>query len=293
MPLRYLFQRWLQQAARQKLHETVSEAARHQFQQTEAAVHEPSTGQPCSVGLVFALSIESGGLEHMLTQVITTHGAGFVAKQGLLRDRPTVVVQAGAGLQAAAQATGALIDGVRPRWIVSAGFAGGLSPQIRRHDIVVADSLVDPTGTVQPLTLAIAPAELWQLPRVQVGRLLTVDQVVRLPAEKRAWGERTGALAVDMESAAVAAVCREHRVGFLAIRVITDPWDEQLPEDIETLARQKSSLSRMGAAVGATLNRFSAVQDMYRLRENSLAASDRLARFLVATLPRLTAGGRD
>lgn len=289
MPFRYLLRNWLQQAARQKLQETVVEAARRELHQTPAS-QEASAGQPCPVGLVFALNIESGGLEDLLSEIVTTRGAGFVAKRGLLQDRPTVLVEAGAGLKAAARATGAVIDGLRPAWIVSAGFAGGLASQIRRHDIVVADSLIDAAGTIQPLELLVPPAELRQLPGVHVGRLLTVDQVLRSPAEKQVWGQRTGAVAVDMESTAVAAVCREHQVGFLAVRIITDPWDEQLPEDIEKLVRQKTSMSRFGAAVGAALNRPGSVKDMYRLRENSLLASDRLARFFAALLPRLTAG---
>ena len=39
-----------------------------------------------------------------------------------------------------------MIDAYRPRLVVSAGFAGGLDPRLRRHDLVVATSLVNALG---------------------------------------------------------------------------------------------------------------------------------------------------
>ena len=44
-------------------------------------------------------------------------------------------------------------------------------------------------------------------------------------------GQATGALAVDMETSAVAAVAGARNMGFLAVRCITDTSGEDLPEE--------------------------------------------------------------
>jgi adenosylhomocysteine nucleosidase len=287
MVLRYLLRNWLQQAAQQKIRETVSEAARRGISPEAAQSETSAEPQRCDIGAVFALSIESGGLEDLLGGLVTTKGHGFTAKQGNLQGRKVVLLEAGAGLKSAAAATELLIAGHQPQWVISAGFAGGLSPNLKRHDILMADSLVDEAGNGLTIDLKVDPASLSQSRGVHVGRLLTVDRIVRLPSEKQKLGQTTQALAVDMESFAVAEVCRRHQVRFLAVRVISDPHDEQLPHDIERLVRQTTSLSRLGAAVGTVWQRPGSIKDMYQLRESSLIATDRLAKFLAGTIQQL------
>lgn len=294
MVLRFLLRNWLQQAAHEKLRETVSAAAREGLSAGEeasasrqASQADPHAVPACHVGVVFALSIESGGLEDLLGNVVATRGHGFTAKQGRYGKLGTVLIEAGAGLQAAARATEALIAGHRPAWVISAGFAGGLSRELKRFDIVIANSIVDEAGNRLTLNLKGDLSPLAQQFHVHIGPLACVDRVLQSPDEKRLLGEASQALAVDMESYAVADVCRQRQVQFLAIRVISDPWDEQLPGDIERLVRQKTNFSRLGAAVGAVWQRPGSLKDMYQLRENSLVASDRLAKLLVWLMPQL------
>ncbi len=115
---------------------------------------------------------------------------------------------------------------------------------------------------------------------VHRGPLLTADHVVRLPEERKSLFQRYGALAVDMETFAVAEVCRRRQVAFSSIRVINDLADERLPRDVEHLLAQKTGAARLGAALGAVWQRPASLKDMYQLRENALIASGRLAQFL-------------
>jgi adenosylhomocysteine nucleosidase len=117
--------------------------------------------------------------------------------------------------------------------------------------------------------------------------LVTVDGIVRQPEERKALAEKYSALVCDMESFAVAEACREQGVPFLAVRVISDAVDDQLPPEIEHLLKQKSLAGKLGAAAGAVLQRFSAAKDLWKLREDALKASDRLAKFLVGMVERL------
>jgi adenosylhomocysteine nucleosidase len=85
----------------------------------------------------------------------------------------------------------------------------------------------------------------------------------------------------------VAEACRNENVPLLAIRVISDAVDDELPPEIEYLLAQKSLAGKLGAATGAFLKRFSAAKDLWRLREDALKASDRLAKFLEGVVKQL------
>ena len=288
---RNLLRGWLSRTAHQKVREKVVEAARQKVDEAtcEDVQAEQGAGQrpPCDVGVVFALGIESGGLEDLLQKTVTIRGHGFVARRGRLRGRNVVVIRSGPGREAAARATEALIDGHRPQWIISSGFAGGLSAELARNDLLMADTIVDPQGDRLSIDLRVDPESLRRRPGVHVGPLLTSDRVVRLPAEKRELGDKHQAVAVDMETYAVADVCRRRRFRFLAVRVIGDAVDEELAPEVRGLLKQKSKTAKLGAVLGAVWRRPSSVKDMYRLRENALVASDRLAKFLAATIEQL------
>jgi adenosylhomocysteine nucleosidase len=194
------------------------------------------------------------------------------------------VARSGPGRENAARATECLIDGHEPKWVLSCGFAGGLSPKLARHDLVMVDRLADVEGNRLDLELQVDREWLARTPGVHVGRLLTADRVVRLPDEKRSLGQKYEAVAVDMETFAAAEACRRRKTRFMAIRIISDAVDDELPEDIEKLLRQKTTAGRLGAAVGSIWRRPSSVKDMYRLKENALVASDKLAKFLAGVI---------
>ena len=86
--------------------------------------------KPCHFGIVFALGIESGSLEDLLSGAIRIRGSGFFIKEGGLKGRRVAIIRSGPGLENAAQAAEVLIDGHRPQIVVSAGFAGGLDPRL-------------------------------------------------------------------------------------------------------------------------------------------------------------------
>jgi adenosylhomocysteine nucleosidase len=235
---------------------------------------------------VFALGIESGCFEDLLEGAVAIRGDRFGVREGGLHGRRVVVIVAGAGQDAARRATEVLIDGHAPQCVISAGFAGALCRDLPRGAILIADRVLGAQGEELPLDLpAGLPAKVvGQIAGQEIrrGPLLTLDHVVRSPDERRVLFDRCGGLAVDMESFAVAEVCRRRQVPLLAIRVVSDPLDEQLPHEVAHLLAQKSKAGRLGAVLRAVWRRPASVKDMYRLAENALVASDRLARFLSA-----------
>lgn len=241
----------------------------------------------CHVGVVFALGIEAGGLVDLLQGVVRTEGAGFSAREGGLRGRRVVVVESGVGRQAAEQATEALIQGHQPRWIISAGFAGGLHESLAQGDILLADQLVDASGCQLAVDFHLDREAIAAQRHLHVGRLLTADRIIADAAEKSILGREHGALAVDMETLAVAEACHREKTRFLSVRIISDAVGHTLPKDIDYLVKRKSTAGRIGAAAGAILRRPGSIKDMWQLKEDALVASERLAKFLAGIIEQL------
>jgi adenosylhomocysteine nucleosidase len=285
-----LLRNWLMGTAREKLREAATQAAGGATNDPRTAAEQgPPQTEPavCHVGLVFALGIEAGGLIDRLSGVIMTEGAGFVAREGGLQGRRLVVVESGVGCPAAARATQALIVGHRPQWIISAGFAGGLHESLAVGDLLLADQIIDTGDRQLTIDFKLDRANVDSMRHLHVGRLLTADHILCDPAEKRAFGRRYGALAVDLETMAVAEVCRSEKVRFLSVRVISDTVDRQLPRDIDRLVKKNTMAGRLGSVAGAIIRRPSSIKDMWQLKEDALVASDRLATFLTGIIEQL------
>ncbi|HTQ38960.1 MAG TPA: hypothetical protein VMJ32_08025 [Pirellulales bacterium] len=242
---------------------------------------------PCHVGLVFAMGLEAGALEDKLAGKIAVRGSRYTAWQGGLKGRGVVIVHSGVGQKNAAMATAALIVGHKPRWVISAGLAGGLQADVNRGDIVMPDCILGEDGRRLAIDFHISPQQQAATPGLHVGPLLTIDRVAFKAAEKLQLGQRHGALAVDMETLAVAEECRREKQRFLAVRVVSDPVDEELPADIERLVTRPTWMRRIGATAGSIIRRPSTVKDLWRFREAALVCSKKLAAFLEGIIEQL------
>ncbi len=110
----------------------------------------------------------------------------------------------------------------QPSVILSAGFSGALQENYQVGDVILATEVVDHEGHCWPVTWpAQLPPSEWR-PALHQGRILSAPQLVASPEEKRALGQQHAALAVDMETAAVARLCHQHRVSFGCVRAISD-----------------------------------------------------------------------
>ena len=90
-----------------------------------------------------------------------------------------------------------------------------------------------------------------------------------------------------METLAVAEVCQREKQRFLAVRVVNDAVDDELPADVERLVRKKTWVRRVSAAAGTIVRRPSTVKDLWRFRETAIVCSQRLAKFLEGVVEQL------
>jgi adenosylhomocysteine nucleosidase len=123
----------------------------------------------------------------------------------------------------AAKRLNSLLAGPKPCLLVCAGFAGGLDPRLRTGDLVVAENLSTPEVLARVRSVAVDATAF------SCGSILSRALPVESIADKATLFRETGALAVDMESEAVAAACRAAGVPLLVVRTISDPADAALP----------------------------------------------------------------
>jgi adenosylhomocysteine nucleosidase len=76
-----------------------------------------------------------------------------------------------------------------------------------------------------------------------------VEAVASTPATKAALRARTGAVAVDMESAAIVAMAAQAGCPALVVRAVSDRADEGLPLDLLPVLAADGRLA-LGAALG-------------------------------------------
>lgn len=212
---------------------------------------------------------------------------GFTFRGGIYDGIRIAVVESGVGTVKAERATRALLATHSPTWVLSCGFGGALQPQLKIGDILAVNEVVDDAGRDLRIDVKIAadPAR-----HLYVGRLATVGKIVRTIAEKHELAEKTGSLAVDMETFAVAHVCQELHRKFLAFRVMSDDLSADLPPEVMSIFGDTGAV-RLGAVVGSLWKRPSSVTDLWRLREQATQAADHLADFLDGVVKQLYAAG--
>jgi adenosylhomocysteine nucleosidase len=286
MLLRWLVSNYLRQTA----HSSLREAAGEMLSRPSRAVRDaasPDDPFGCDVAVLFALPIESAGLVDQLAGAKAVRVGDAVEHAGKLGDKQIVVANTGVGQTAAAAMATDVLSFHRPRWVISAGFAGGLHENVRPGHLLLADSAIRSTGETLSIGLQCDADWLAATRGVHAGKLLTVDEIVRTEAEKRELGERHGAIGCDMETFAIAEVCRQQQASLIAVRIVTDAVDDTLPLEIDRLMRQKTIAGKLGAAAGAIFSRPAAAKDLWDLRGRALKSSDRLAKFLVGMIEQL------
>jgi len=160
---------------------------------------------------------------------------------------------------------------------IASGFAGALKSDYAVGDVIVARS-VQQLGVPKTLESARALANrAEQAGARSADMLLTVDHVVGTHEERAQLAPF--ASVVDMESFAVLSAARDRRIPAVAIRAISDSFDEEMPAGIHSMLDEKGRVDVVGVAKFVA-TRPSAVPAVIRLGRNSKAAAAALAHFL-------------
>ncbi|MEQ1793123.1 MAG: hypothetical protein ABL970_02940 [Nitrospira sp.] len=197
------------------------------------------------------------------------------------------VIQTGVGPQKARETARAVFAQQPFALAISSGFACALR-QAHIGDILIGTKVaaVEAHATAPPDYMEVEgpERERWRAGFNMAGACLTgqddgfisLDRIVYRAADKVALAQRTQAMGLDMESAALASEAKAARVPFLIVRSVSDLLKEELPLDFNLFLRPTGWLK----GVCALLAHPSSLLGLARLRRQSAVAADALTECL-------------
>ena len=142
-------------------------------------------------------------------------------------DQTIEVLHTGVGEQVCRQRIEQLLRDQQFDLLISAGFAGALSDELKVGDLLLAKNF----STIDLNERALAFSSL----PIHMGDLLTASALIDSSDERNRIARTSGAAAVDMETEFIARACAEHGVPLLSLRVITDTPREPFPAPTKVL----------------------------------------------------------
>ena len=204
-------------------------------------------------GLIVAMDKEADLIKGAMSEVKEEKRGHLTFYRGRLHNADIVLHVSGPGKVSATIGCVEMINAYRPAAIINSGVAGGLAPEVRRGDMVIGREIRyhdvwcgegSEKGQMQGLPACFTVPERWvaalerlmaapaarpaeadgsEPPRLHFGLLCSGDRFITTAAEVEAIrADFPGALAVDMESGALAQTCYLYGVPFLCCRIVSD-----------------------------------------------------------------------
>ena len=205
------------------------------------------------------------------------------AFEGILYGKRVMLAAHGAGPKLAAQSvevairavTAAELSASKLEAVVSVGYCGALTPEGREGQIIIATEVLDGPGG-ERFTCMVPAAE----GAYQTGALISQDCVANDCSEKQQLAQ-SGAIAVDMEAAGVAARTKRADLPFACIKVVTDRADESFGLDLNAMRTPEGRIARGKIGV-YTLTHPKLIPELFRWKRRAEGASEVLGDFLVS-----------
>jgi len=217
--------------------------------------------------------------------------------RGKLHNKDAVLVRTGMGKERAENATRFVLERYPVTAIISLGFAGALSSELRVGDVVVCSTLHCGPGSEQEeqeLEPCAADANLHSLAlqcpedrvtRFCVGSGVTALQLDPDPAKMQELREAFNAHIIDMESYWIARMASARQIPFIAIRSISDTIERSVQPFDRILASDGSLLWRK--AVLCFLLRPQYLANVFTLYRNTRPAKRNMAAFVSHLVTRM------
>lgn len=207
-----------------------------------------------------------------LVEKLALHEAdigGLTAHTGTLGTRPVVAIVTGMGTRLATEGTTRLLDAVSVGRVVVVGITGAVDDTTPIGTVVNPELVVDSaTGDeFRPAPIGLGPptGTMW------TGDILLTDPDVIAGLRAR------GVVSLDMETAAIAAVCERRGVPWSVIRVISDrATDGSIDEELFGLSNQDGT-PNMDAITRYMSEHPDRLAQMAQLAENAALATDTAA----------------
>lgn len=207
------------------------------------------------IGIIAAMNVEMESLRSYIENPVTETVSGITFVSGMLEGKEVVTAVCGIGKVFAAMCAQTMILRYTPDCIVNTGVAGTLTDKLTIGSIAVSSAVVqhdmdtsalgDPVGMISGINKVLLPASgdlCDQLSacatvlgiRTETGVIASGDQFISSSEKKDAIVKTFGAIACEMEGAAIGQVCYVNRVPFCVLRAISDSADGSSHMDYPT-----------------------------------------------------------
>ena len=216
------------------------------------------------IGIIGAMSSEVDALLRETEDAREEFVSGSLFTLGRLAGREVVIVRSGIGKVAAATAAEAMILRYAPSLIVNTGVGGSLSADLSVTDIAIADRAVehdmdttalgDPAGLLSGINVIYLPSDADAVEKMRlaaetlgyhakVGTIASGDRFVASAAEKERIVSLFGAIACDMEGAAISHVAYLNGTPAVILRAVSDNADGSSHMDYPTFLADAAARS--------------------------------------------------
>lgn len=192
------------------------------------------------IGIIVALGKELELLKPMLEEMRVVDKNGIIFYCGKIGNHKIAAMQCGVGKVNAAIGTITMIDNYNPELIINTGVAGGVNKTVNVMDMVVGRQVCYHDVTCGGFDDSVSYGQIQGLPlyfdgasnvinaldddkNLHCGLIVSGDQFIDSMEQINVIREHfPQALAVDMESGAIAHTCYVRNVPFVSMRVISD-----------------------------------------------------------------------
>ncbi len=213
------------------------------------------------IGIIGAMQVEIEGLKAAMTDVSEEVVSGVTFAKGKLEGRDVVCAVSGVGKVFAAIAAEAMILRYNVGALLNTGVAGGLLEELEVGDVALADKVVqhdmnttalgDARGLLSGINIVEIPVDKALLKALceataelaydgAVGTIASGDLFVEKQSTKDNIVAAFGAIACEMEGAAIGHVAYVNNVPFAVLRVISDGGDGMEFSKFVTIAAERS-----------------------------------------------------
>ena len=221
------------------------------------------------IGIIAAMDVELDSLRALMESPVEETAGGVRFVRGKLEGHDVVTAICGIGKVFAALTAQTMILRYAPEAVICTGVAGTLTDELGIGSIAVSSCAVqhdidtsalgDPLGMISGLNLIELPASEPLADRLTAcarelgiatkrGPIASGDQFIASAARKAEIVRLFGAIACEMEGAAVAQVCHVNRTPFCILRAVSDSADGSshmdYPQFVKLAAEQSVRLMR-------------------------------------------------
>ncbi len=198
------------------------------------------------IGIIGAMQPEVEAILGLIEDKKINYVKSFAFHEGKINGKDVVVAQCGIGKVFAAMCAEAMIINYDLDYILNVGVGGTLSDKLSICSIAISKGLIqhdmdtsplgDPIGMISGINIIEIPANkgvVWKVEEAvkeaglnyEIGIIASGDQFINNQEKKDYIKNTFGAIACEMEGAAIAQVAYVNKVPFCVIRAISDSAD--------------------------------------------------------------------